>query len=852
MEKKMMFALAALAVATSAFAATFSYIPTDSAPLPYDWSDVTYWSPYNGNLPSSSDETWMTSIKTKDNPLYINSGTAAQTGVFRLSNSASRTDPQRLIINGGSLTTHNIAYLGNKNAGSLTIQNGGVFAAKNSVYIGTHNTGTGAQKYDAKVIVADASSIFSVTNASVYLGGQAKGLALLENHGTVSFVKTSETARNIYLGNYSASRTMGDIVSVIDNYGTMTAGSNHRYYIGGTSGQMGVVTNHTDALIDTAFAFSVGSGSNAVGRLVNEGTINVHHFLVGGNTYDTSARSSDPDAFAEGWAENSGTLNVEYYFHIGAQTNGVGHLENTGDMTGAKGLVIGYYPGSKGYVRHSAGTLNLTESSSGVIVGYLGSGYLELAGNTHTVIDKLGMSMAGQYSESFRSSGELVITNSASLSRGGQYFTVAEKKNSTARIALYDDAMLSDISTFKFGNVKTDNSFEVYDNAVVSNVNLFVLNVGSTVNDMTGTTRMKLSGNAKVCDIGNAYIGSNTYNRVELEIADNAWFGLRDTAWEGGTNSIHVARDSYKSGDVTIRLRGGAIGLGARGGLVLGSTDNNANVGCTGRLIGYGCITNQGDLAQTFHWSRLDIRGGSATADGEGVERDLDLRTFARISGTVTEGRSNLNVSGTNGWYAINKGRLLYPAHDSGDKSAASYPRFVGDYGRLAAGTVPKYVNSMEIIAKNASGNELTSLRHFCVELYAPDRTDIPAGLVEDGEKSRRLGVWRGGITGNAYDNMQESGIRSFTTATTTIRYDQWRLGELKDAQGNYPAGLVVRLYQYDGTQWKRIARQSIEDVETEKNYRISGDLKQVSGVYNLGWFAVVAECTKGTCISIR
>ena len=168
---------------------------------------------------------------------------------------------------------------------------------------------------------------------------------------------------------------------------------------------------------------------------------------------------------------------------------------------------------------------------------------------------------------------------------------------------------------------------------------------------------------------------------------------------------------------------------------------------------------------------------------------------------------------------------------------------------------LPRYVNSMRIIAKNANDEELSpsSSRRIVAELYAPDRTDIPAGLVEDGAQSRRLGVWRAAITGNNYWNMSSSGRRSFTTATTTIRYDQWRLGELKDAQGNYPAGLEVRLYQYNASngKWKRLARCPVESVEGD-GYRITGNLKQMDGVYNLGWFAVIAECAKGTQISIE
>ncbi|MBQ3290391.1 MAG: hypothetical protein IJH50_13400 [Kiritimatiellae bacterium] len=740
--------------------ADFEFIPRKSASR-YDWATTDWKSggSYVTSLPTKSDLTWITAtlIRNSTDGIFINSGTDAEVKKFYLANSNTNSRPMKLTIDGGSLTAYDVAYIGQKSPGILTLQNGGTLVAKSNTYIGLHNTSTDSSQphvFDAKLIIADPESSFTAAN-TVYMGHQRGGTSLLDNKGTVSITGTGK----LQLGVWTNVVEQGDIVSIITNSGTLSVAS--------------------DAL-------------------------------------------------------------------IGYRTNNVGRVENTGNLTIGGDCLIAREDYSEGCLCHSAGNLSIVGS---VYVGYRGKGYLELAGDTETVFPGGSFALArNDWNNTIHSIGELVITNNASLSRGGKSLIAAINRNATARIALYDNAKLSDLSLLYLGNSTTDNSFEVYDNAVVSNVNLLVLNVGHTSTG-AGTTRMKVSGNAKVCDLQNAYVGSNSYNHAELEIADNVWFGLRDDAWD--TNRINVARDSMKSGDATIRLRGGAIGLGIRGGLVLGSTNNNVNVACTSRLVGYGCVTNQGDSSRTL-WSRIDVRGGSVTADGEGVERDLDLRTFARISGHANEGRSNLNVSGTNGWYAINKGRLCYPARDPGeynkDTGVNSRPRFVGDYARLAASTVPKYVNSMRIIPTDSSGIELTSARCLFVELYAPDRTDIPAGLVEDGEESLRLGVWRGCIAQN-YANASR---RDFTTAETTIRYDQWRLFGLKDGNGNYPEGLQIRLYQYDGTSWKRVTGYSAAEAESN-GYRISGTLYPVSGVYNLGWFAVVAKCNKtGTAIVIR
>lgn len=858
MKRKPILAFVVFALAAMNAFADFDYRPGNTS-TPYDWklSSLWYsnaagsWSCAN-SLPTKNDNTWVSYSQMRASPLYINSGTAAEVKLFRLSNSSSTySNPVMLTINGGSLVVYEEAQLGQKSAATLTIQNGGAFTGKKDTYIGFNNNGTGYTDFDAKVIVADANSSFTVSETSLFMGNQRAGLSLLENHGSVNI------SGNVYLGYYPDGRTLGEIISVIDNYGTMTQSATYRYYIGGTSGQTGVVTNHVGAAINGAYAFCVGSGSNTVGRLVNEGTMSVTRLGVGGHAYYGHAMNSNPDAYAEGWVENSGSINIGGIFRVGWQTNSVGHVENTGDIAGSNEFIMGYFPGSKGYFRHSAGTLTFNSANNSIMVGYQGHGYLELAGNTETVWDKTALHIASMANNSagWHSSGELVMTNSASLSRGGKSVQAAVNQYTTARIALYDEASLVDVDTLRLGNVKTDNLFEVYDNAVVSITNLLVLNVGNTSDNVEGTTTMKLSGNARVSGFRNAYIGSNTYNRAVLEIADNAFFGLHDNAMNSDSEiyqeNIKVAFGSGRNGNGTIRLRGGTIGLGNRGGLYLGDVTNDRKAGCPARLVGYGCVTNQATSGTI--WSRLHLRSGSITADGEGEARDLDLRTFARVSGCLNgesaDGRNYLNLSGTNGWYAINKGRLLYPARDSGSDTVK--PRFVGDYARLDPDTLPKYVNSMRIILKDADGDELpmSQSRYPFVELYAPDRTDIPAGLVEDGEKSRRLGVWRGCMA-TSYANTAR---RSFTTAETTIRYDQWRLFGLKNGQGTYPAGLEVRLYRYDAAagKWKRVARYPADEAE-ENGYRIGGDLEQADGVYNLGWFAVVAECAKGTAISIR
>ena len=679
----------------------------------------------------------------------------------------------------------------------------GVNAVTKAFYLATTN----ATSCSPQLLTIDGGSL--TASGAAYLGFKNSAIVEIKNGGSMIAKSTLTLGRDNDTS--VGTKCITNIVRIADASSTLSV--------------TGVTT--------------IGQQRKGLTLLDNRGTINFNGDVYIGNCTDALVTMGDVLTVVT----NAGTINANK-FRIGYRTNCVARVENIGDLNLNGEFNIGNQPNSQGFFRHSAGSFS--DTSGHIYLGIGGRAYLELAGNTRTILDQNRMRFSlnnwNNNNNSFRSYGELVITNSASLSRGGKDIEAAiEYRYGMARIALYDDAMLSDVGNLSVGNSKADSSFEVYNNAVVSNVDVLVLNVGYTGSGTPGTTTMKLSGNAKVCEIRNAYIGSNKYNRAELEIADNAFFGLRADAMNTDANyfqeNIYVAADTNRLGSGTIRLRGGMIGLGNRGGLFLGDVTNDSVGKCSARLVGYGCVTNHGS---GYHWSRIHLRSGSVTADGEGVARDLNLGTFARVSGSIkgesADGRSKINQSGTNGWYAINKGRLLYPKGDG------ELVRFVGDYSRTDASYVPRFVNSMRILLKDKDGVELTSDRTLTVYLYAPDRDDIPGGLIADDAKNRRLGVWRG-----------HSSLTSFTKAEMNILYDKWRLAQLKDAQGKYSPNLHVCLYRCEdvkGAKWKCIARYPVSQASSNA-YRISGDL-QKSGGNNLGWFAVVAKEVGGSVILIK
>ena len=277
------------AAAMTASAVTFEFKPQATA-TSYNWNTPSYW--YGGStprnsLPTKDDETWMTDGKLRNVPLYIDSYTAATTGIFRVANSSSYANPMILTIDGGSLTTYGVAYIGQKSPGVLIVQNGGTFEAKDNTYIGLNNNSSNSSQqhvFNAKLIIADSDSGFTAAS-NVYMGHQKGGTSLLDNKGTVSIT------RQLQLGVWTNVVEHGGLVAVITNSGTLS------------------VTGNT----------LIGYRTNSVGRVENTGNLTLgDQCLIA--RYD----------YSEGYLRHSaGNLSIDGPVYVGYR--GKGCLELAGD-----------------------------------------------------------------------------------------------------------------------------------------------------------------------------------------------------------------------------------------------------------------------------------------------------------------------------------------------------------------------------------------------------------------------------------------------------------------------------------------------------------------------------------------
>ena len=349
----------------------------------------------------------------------------------------------------------------------------------------------------------------------------------------------------------------------------------------------------------------------------------------------------------------------------------------------------------------------------------------------------------------------------------------------------------------------------------------------------SGSTLTKKSGGSFPVYVG---FGNNTKATLEC-YSDWALSGSDRIQVAHGTNStgrlvigagaIVSNVNSVALGEVpgtsgSLELRGGSIWVkgDSSGHTILMGMDGDTT---TGRILGWGNVRrgNNQNLRIKFF--------GQVIADGEGEARDLNMAAIRTVGTSNTE---NLNGCGTNGWSAVNKGRLVYPRAQN--CSGASHPT-VGDYPNRVEPTV---MNSFRYTLDKPHPE---GTYYNFAELYAPDRTDIPAGLPLYSSHDVVAGVWRFGLSSATGVDIAPMPV-PFTGMRLTFRYD-WR--EMREGQSVY-------VYRHDGSStgsWTRVGKAELSSTE---NVITTDKFDASSETWNAGWFAVVAQSPSGMTVIVR
>lgn len=340
------------------------------------------------------------------------------------------------------------------------------------------------------------------------------------------------------------------------------------------------------------------------------------------------------------------------------------------------------------------------------------------------------------------------------------------------------------------------------------------------------TATVALDCNLTMASNDRIYLGSGDFGRGRLVVGEDATVDNISSLYLG------VANES----DGTLELRGGTVKV--RGSSTTGTQSifigNESTRGdmTSGRIVGYGRIG-------TSNGQNLRMRPyGQFIADGGGVARDLN---FADIRTIGTNANDNVNGCGTNGWFAVNKGRFIYPRSQNCTIDSTSHPT-VGDY---PSRNTPTMLNSFRytLVTKPTGKSEYFNY----AELYATDRDDIPAGLPA-GKNVTVAGVWRFGLASN----------RSYASDPNPIAFGGMKLTFRYDHRAMKP-GQRVSVYHHDGSatgSWKRIsAEQPAFATLTEPAENLietTTALDSTDETWNAGWFAVVADGRKGMYIVFK
>lgn len=791
---------------------------------PYAWETLANWQREDGTpleaLPGGED--WAKIDKTFANATFTLSSAQSLGGLTFAAPGGTLE-----IEDGGILGfKHSNNYFGNGvDNCTLHVKSGGKFNCDNIMRFG-YGTSSGTL-----LLIEDGGSI---TNGNTfYLGCGKASKARIENHGRM------ELGSNFHAGYHSGKAT--DAAGVIDNHATLTSRSTSSafLYLGSQYNGTGILTNHVGATTDLKMGVVVGVASNSVGQLVNLGTFKeLRTFSVGGDeAFCTNATAT---YCAKGTFVNgpNAVAWIGGEMRIGNGKYGQGLIENFGQLDiGSDNARFGYSTKGRCTVtNHVSGTITF---SNAVQVAYY---------EDATIVNDGTIAFTGKNAPEigYRGNGAVatVLIRGDGILRGNAKGINIATKNDGAigHVELSGNARIVDSGAIKMATSgKSVASLTLRDNAKIETPTTLLIGVGrdsATTQEWAQRATVTLKDNAVITNFNShIYIASNNYSKGQLEICDNAMLHYSN---KSGARRIYIGQ-WLKNNDncwAELRLRGGSVMMPTNGLIHVGKNSESVT-NCHSFLSGWGVITRHNlEKNGSSDGISMTIHGGAVVADGEGELRDLNISRVRKINEGATLGE---NYSGTNGWYAINKGRLTYPCRWSKN----SYKSLGEYYDR----TEPKFVNSVSFAFDSNKDGYLIG------QLYATDRDDIPAGLPADSvaDRTQRLGVWRATVA-KTFELDQVATGGKVAYADVTVRYDNFRLTALKDADGNLPDDLRLKLYRHDGTasgRWTKVASLTVDEA-AEAGHCISGRLEKSSADWNLGFFAVVAEPKKGTNIIIR
>lgn len=629
---------------------------------------------------------------------------------------------------------------------------------------------------------------------------------------------TTRAISNMTVGATSSSSAATTKAALFENRGTLTLYGT--LSLPGAQWATGIVTNRgTLTTTGLILGYPADGAYGTRARLDNFGTItvtNTFHMGYGGHWGWGGTPSVLHNHSGAKFTKSGGG---DWTSYIGYPANGDVTIVNEGEFTTASGVPLWI-----GMCSSTAITPKIIVKGDGVFTanGYLQIQRLDNAGLKSAVIVQDNGQLLGSGSIDVgygkKAAGYLVLSNAASVVKTAKIRVGAGNGqswgaqghlslNGTSRVEIQGNAWDTGIYLGAYNSTTINGSTGVVSVADNASVRSPFIELGAGKNAFG---RMALTDSARVF-VTNLYLataknGENSFatGRAALEVADSAAVAARSIAFGNGFSPA------------TATLRGGTLVLNPA---TSNTTPLSLNAKCA--IRGWGKVAFSEprrwvtDNAQPCGFEQV----GQVVADGEGMTRDLDFGRY------TTQGWNRENNScGTNGWFAVNKGRLKLPR----SLPTRSGRICVGDFWtrNLSSNNYAPLCNTFNYtFAGAASGNFIFS------ELYAPDRDDIPGGI-----PARSLGkvvsVWRIGLFSDGPEADDPSHPAAFTSATLTFCFPKGGL----DGLGH------LYVFRHDGTiggTWKRVAKAVVPSGRPLVSVPA---FTPSAANWNMGWFAIV--CT--------
>ena len=343
---------------------------------------------------------------------------------------------------------------------------------------------------------------------------------------------------------------------------------------------------------------------------------------------------------------------------------------------------------------HDGGLFNWTKDCT---VGYRqGTGILSLSGGTVSA-QTLTVGV-GAFGASTRSSSKGVLvaddfdlTLSGGLGIGGSYasgyYTNRNGGNLNCSTLVVGGQYGSGVLALESGKLTASSTIEIarYNGSTGT---VFVADGA----ELIGTT-LTLGGGSG--DIGILEGGAATVRQTK-------WGGAIKLGTVSGTKGVFV-------------LRGTAIRQAEAGDLLLGTSSS---------ITGYGSVNS----SFTASFASVLDNSGTITASGFGAEQSLVFSGYSGIDQTS-------GGTGSTGWYAEDGGRLVLPSITTPAGNT------VTNLAETQLSATLDLVNAVRVSLNNAVAGSLS------FKLYAPERSDVPAGL----DLNKTVSVWQ--LTAPTFDS---------------------------------------------------------------------------------------------------